>query len=1174
QDTQQRAWLLQFASDKAQEWQMKRAEAESIATKLGTPIRQTYADGVTIELQRFEAGMPIYYMTHNLSAARTISTNKVWPSGGYGFSLTGSTDTLGIWDAGRVRLEHQEFATNRVTQVDGATTNNDHATHVAGTMVATGVVASAKGMAYQARLRAWDWNNDESEMANSAAAGLRVSNHSYGIPTGWRYNYFNDNRWAWFGDTTISNTEDYNFGFYNWLARNWDDIARNAPHYLIVKSAGNERLEGPASQPVQHWVQISGQWVLRTITRNRDGAPNGYDCLSYYSVAKNVLTIGAVNDIPGGYNQPSDVGMSSFSSWGPTDDGRIKPDIVANGVDLYSPIASSNTAYGTYSGTSMASPNVSGSIGLLLQHHKNLYGDNPLRASTLKALIIHTSDEAGTNQGPDYQFGWGLMNTLKAVQVIKANHERGGSHVYELVLQQGSTIEMQIRASGTEPLRATICWTDPAGTPPSPSLNPTTRMLVNDLDVRLIRFDATTFSPYVLNPSNPSAAPTTGDNIRDNVEQVHIQSPQAGLYTVRISHKGTLSGGSQAVSFVITGNTDILVRVDQKLEDNITSVDSIGRWEGGPIFKKYLAPKTFSFAEGAAEVLRGTDILHSSQKYNRWNKDMNVVNHRSFTIQIGEWSIISQLKSTHTGITIRNELIDAPSLNGGSIEFKDPWLVDVTDSRFYEAPYGYRNLGMNAPFKQESSPFYPTTASKYKGVFLNQDPALTPAYYSVRVPQTQTIGNFQCSFVGWEATGAQLVQVGSNPTGYDQKAVIFTSANAIVKARYRATSASITTTLGAGWHMVSIPDTVSNFHRSVVYSNSPDVFAYNAQSGVYVKKDTLKIGVGYWVKFSSTQDITYTGKPIFKDSLTVYNGWNMIGSISAPFPVSKLKSSPNNIISSDVFAYRGSYVPIDTIKPGYGYWIKVNQNGKLIFDLTTSSYTAPVVNSPVPPNPPCEEPPTPTLSGTTVLHNNMRFPHLTWTSSGSGITYRLYLYMCYTGFEDCYRENSAVCMYTGPNLSFTDYYIEVGHKLSTRRAYYFVVAENACNETSGNSNKISYAVGTTGDFKQVWDSNVEENNILPLNTELLDCYPNPFNPQTTIRYTLAEPAHVKLVVLNTLGQEVATLVDEMQEAGFKSVRFNASELPSGVYFYQIDAGNPSSRSGRWFRDMKKLLLVK
>ncbi|MDI6803223.1 MAG: hypothetical protein QME58_05170, partial [Bacteroidota bacterium] len=129
QDTQQRAWLLQFASDKAQEWQMKRAEAESIATKLGMPIRQTYTDGVTIELQRFEAGMPIYYMTHNLSAARTISTNKVWPSGGYGFSLTGSTDTLGIWDAGRVRLEHQEFATNRVTQVDGATTNSNHATH-------------------------------------------------------------------------------------------------------------------------------------------------------------------------------------------------------------------------------------------------------------------------------------------------------------------------------------------------------------------------------------------------------------------------------------------------------------------------------------------------------------------------------------------------------------------------------------------------------------------------------------------------------------------------------------------------------------------------------------------------------------------------------------------------------------------------------------------------------------------------------------------------------------------------------------------------------------------------------------------------------------------------------------------------------------------------------------
>lgn len=297
QDTQERNWLIRYASESALKWLEERAYAESLAITSDFPIRVTLVDGPTIELQKIENGMPMYYMSQNINAARTISSNRVWPGGSGGFSLTGNGDTLGLWDEGRVRLEHQEFATGRVNQVDGASTNSNHATHVAGTMVAGGTQANAKGMSYEALLRAWDWNNDQSEMTNAALNGLRVSNHSYGFITGWRWNYFSDNRWAWFGNTTISNTKDYRFGFYSSTARDWDNIARNAPHYLIVKSAGNDRLEGPTSQPVQHWVFINGNWVLRTVTRDLDGGPSGYDCLSHASVSKNVLTVGAVNDI-------------------------------------------------------------------------------------------------------------------------------------------------------------------------------------------------------------------------------------------------------------------------------------------------------------------------------------------------------------------------------------------------------------------------------------------------------------------------------------------------------------------------------------------------------------------------------------------------------------------------------------------------------------------------------------------------------------------------------------------------------------------------------------------------------------------------------------------------------------------------------------------------------------
>ncbi len=545
QTVEQRQWLRQFADEKANQWHYERAYAESLAKVLNIPIRQEYPDGSVIELQRFEFGLPQYYKTDNLNAAKTISTDKTWPSGGGGFSLTGSTDTLGIWDGGKVRDTHQEL-TGRVILGDDATTLSAHATHVAGTMIATGVVAIAKGMSYQGRIRAYDWNSDQSEMATAAAAGLRASNHSYGYIRGWYYS----GGWHWYGDYSVSTTEDYQFGFYDSEAQAWDNIARNAPYYLMVKSAGNDRLQGPTSQPVTHTHFGSGSY---TCVHDLDGGPNGYDCTSNMGVAKNIFTIGAVDDIVNGYSQPSDVVMSSFSCWGPTDDGRIKPDIVANGVELYSCHSQANNTYAITSGTSMSSPNVTGSLGLLLQYRKIIAGNNPMRSSTLKGLVIHTADEAGSNLGPDYVFGWGLMNTLKAAQLMRLDSVQGlNKYIRELTLSQGQTIDIPVYSDGTQPLRATICWTDPAGTPPTPSVDPTNIMLVNDIDLRIIG-GATTYNPWILDRNNPSAAATTGNNIRDNVEQVHIASPSSGFYTIRVSHKGTLSGSSQIVSLVITG---------------------------------------------------------------------------------------------------------------------------------------------------------------------------------------------------------------------------------------------------------------------------------------------------------------------------------------------------------------------------------------------------------------------------------------------------------------------------------------------------------------------------------------------------------------------------------------------------------------------------------------------
>ncbi len=543
--------LDRFSAESASRWQVERANAESLAHTLGIPVR-IERDSVTIELQRFSGGRPQYYTTCNINAAISLGTDKLWPDGSSGFALTGATDTLAMWDAGGIRTTHLEF-TGRVVTTEGAT--NFHSTHVAGTLISAGLRRAAHGMSPGAYLKSYDWNNDLAEMAGQAAQGLRISNHSYGLLTGWSYNALNDGNWVWFGDTSVSQTEDYRFGFYDDEARTWDSLACLAPYYLIVKAAGNDRGEGP-TDTIWHWIFVgdSAKWVRAK--RNVDGGQYGYDCLNGSGVSKNILAIGAVYDVQGGYSTPDSVWMTSFSSWGPADDGRVKPDLVANGTLLYSTYPYADNDYNYLTGTSMASPGVAGSVGLLLEYQKRLHGTTPLLASTLKALVLGTTDECGPSPGPDYMFGWGLMNTFHAVQLMQKDSIDGfGSHVIEQALFQSDTIRYRVYSDGLLPLRATLCWTDPAGVSPVPSLNPRIPVLVNDLDLRVIRgVEDSTSYPWKLDPDNPSAPAATGDNFVDNVEQVLIPAPARGLYTLQVSHKGTLEGGQQLFSLVVSGN--------------------------------------------------------------------------------------------------------------------------------------------------------------------------------------------------------------------------------------------------------------------------------------------------------------------------------------------------------------------------------------------------------------------------------------------------------------------------------------------------------------------------------------------------------------------------------------------------------------------------------------------
>ena len=504
--------------------------------------------GKSYELIAVENGRLIYYITCNLNAAISTGANRLHDDP---YSLDGSGLTVGIWDAGEVLDTHQEFD-NRVTIIDSSGPD-DHSTHVAGTIGAKGSVPAAKGMAPDVNIDSYDWDKDTSEMTGRAASypnepnTIYLSNHSYVIITGW----FGD---EWYG--VWGEPEDRNFGRYGSYAADWDELCYDYPYYLPFKAAGNDRGDyAPSwSETFYYMDPGTGNWVSEIYDPNTDppddGWPDGFDTIPFIGTAKNIMTVGAVDDaVLAGRRYAGNATMTDFSSWGPADDGRIKPDIVANGVELLSPISTDDNRYGWMSGTSMSSPSAAGSAALLVQYYAEFFPGEAMRSSTLKALIIHTATDLG-NTGPDYKYGWGLMNAKLAADVIADSNDDPNVMIIEDTLADDAINTNNFTADVNTMIRATLCWTDPPGAPID-ELDDRTPCLINDLDLR-ITDPCLTIQPYVLDPDDPNAAATKGDNVIDNVEQVYFEAPATGTYTVEISHKGELTGGAQDYSLILT----------------------------------------------------------------------------------------------------------------------------------------------------------------------------------------------------------------------------------------------------------------------------------------------------------------------------------------------------------------------------------------------------------------------------------------------------------------------------------------------------------------------------------------------------------------------------------------------------------------------------------------------
>lgn len=488
-------------------------------------------------------GNPVYINTKsNIESGELIKANSLYNGGSIGANITGTGMVVGIWDGGQVRATHELLVGKAVMQ-SGQTlqskNGNDHMTHVTGTIVGKDINNSARGIAYNATSKNYDWDNDLAEMTAFAADGYLISNHSYGM-------------------SNEPTQAQWTFGAYNDTAKSWDALLKTTPNYLPFVAIGNEQKSNGSG---------------------KTGTNLGYDVVTGSAASKNVVTVGGVN---------ADRSISDYTNFGPTDDGRIKPDICARGTGINSSITDSNTAYSgsglDSSGTSYASPAAAASALLLQQYYYSL-NNSYMSASMLKALLLHSADDAGP-VGPDLKFGWGILNIEKAAQIIKDVNSKGKARMYTFTVNptNNSSSEISINGSGTTnanvgvgvgELKASICWTDDDGNEQlaTEGVDPTKSRLVYNFDIKLRRV-----SPFAQTSTYKSFTMATKTNLAqlgtdwfqnnvDNFKQTYIPAggTEGGSYVLYLRKFVSSPSAPRNVSVIITGlatNTTTLTNTD------------------------------------------------------------------------------------------------------------------------------------------------------------------------------------------------------------------------------------------------------------------------------------------------------------------------------------------------------------------------------------------------------------------------------------------------------------------------------------------------------------------------------------------------------------------------------------------------------------------------------------
>ncbi|MBI4547507.1 MAG: VCBS repeat-containing protein [Ignavibacteriae bacterium] len=381
---------------------------------------------------------------------------------------------------------------------------------------------------------------------------------------------------------------------------------------------------------------------------------------------------------------------------------------------------------------------------------------------------------------------------------------------------------------------------------------------------------------------------------------------------------------------------------------------------------------------------------------------------------------------------------------------------------------------------------------------------------------------------------------------------------------------ALSTTSLDGWNMVSVPVNVRDYSKATVYPTAASpAFAYQAG---YVARDTLEQGAGYWVKFDGVQTLNYFGNPLLLDTIDVNDKWNLVGSLTSAVDADAVSSIPLGIIATSFYAYDGSYQVVDSLRPGNAHWVKVSQAGEIILNagsvqkpsktrsekVSLDDFNTLIIEDST------KHRQTLYFTGSVLSEKMLEHYELPPAPPSGLFDVRFYSQRFVEAVSSTDVKEFPL------QLTGARYPIVIRWSVNKQQSHTWVLETGTTNKQLVGEGSITLQQNQVQYLKlKVLHG---EPNIVPTEYVLAQNYPNPFNPSTEIRYGLPVTSHVKLTVVNILGQQVAELLDEEQGAGWHRFMWRP-DISGGVYFLRMQATS-SSEPSKTFVQMKKCVLLK